>query len=213
MASIRNKYIQSQIGRSKKGHGFSYKNLYTTTSNIILTTTQNMMKIRCSLHDQRSSHRYILMSCTHVWRVHILYFTCFTWTAEYTNSLWMEQCKSWRIIEVSIVTCKFKLVVLDLRSRGGLDYDRIHACVNDCILFCGTHKEARHCPTLIGLKTLGKHACPICGPSLVHEYANDLSKTIFDNHHRFLPSDHPKYVASSKWHEQVHLHCFQSSFV
>ena len=32
-------------------------------------------------------------------------------------------------------------------SLGGLDYDRIHACVNDCILFRGMHKEARHCPT------------------------------------------------------------------
>ena len=32
-------------------------------------------------------------------------------------------------------------------SLGGLDYDRIHACVNDCILFRGTHKEARYCPT------------------------------------------------------------------
>ena len=32
-------------------------------------------------------------------------------------------------------------------SLGGLDYDRIHACVNDCILFRGTHKEARQCPT------------------------------------------------------------------
>ena len=42
---------------------------------------------------------------------------------------------------------------------------------------------------LTGLKTSGKHACLICGPSLVHEYADGLSKTIFDNHHRFLPSD------------------------
>ena len=30
---------------------------------------------------------------------------------------------------------------------GGLDYDRMHACINDCILFCGMHKKARHCPT------------------------------------------------------------------
>ena len=29
-------------------------------------------------------------------------------------------------------------------SLGGLNYDRIHACVNDYILFRGTHKEARH---------------------------------------------------------------------
>ena len=29
----------------------------------------------------------------------------------------------------------------------GLDYDHIHACVNDCILFHGMRKEAQHCPT------------------------------------------------------------------
>ena len=54
------------------------------------------------------------------------------------------------------------------------------------------------------MRTSGKHACPICGPSLVHEYADGLCKTIFDNHHRFLPSDHPKYVASkSNIHPQI----------
>ena len=31
-------------------------------------------------------------------------------------------------------------------SLGGLDYNRIHACVNDCILFRGIYKEARECP-------------------------------------------------------------------
>ena len=34
MALITNKYIQNQIGLSKKAHGFSYKNIYTTTSSI-----------------------------------------------------------------------------------------------------------------------------------------------------------------------------------
>ena len=48
---------------------------------------------------------------------------------------------------------------------------------------------------LTGLRTSGKHACPICGPSLVHEYVDGLCKTIFDNHHWFLLSDHPKYAA------------------
>ena len=42
----------------------------------------------------------------------------------------------------------------------------------------------------------GKVPFPDCGPSLVHEYADGLCKTIFDNHHQFLPLDHPKYVAS-----------------
>ena len=57
---------------------------------------------------------------------------------------------------------------------------------------------------LTGLRTSGKHACPICGPSLVHEYADGLCKIIFDNHHQFLPSDHPKYVASkSNIHPQT----------
>ena len=74
MASIRNKYKQSQRGRSKKAHGFSYKNLYTTTSEISLTTNQRMMKTLYSLHHQISSHQYILMSSAHVqqeqWQEH-----------------------------------------------------------------------------------------------------------------------------------------------
>ena len=32
-------------------------------------------------------------------------------------------------------------------SFGGLDYDHMHACINDCVLFRGMHKEAQHCPT------------------------------------------------------------------
>ena len=49
---------------------------------------------------------------------------------------------------------------------------------------------------LTNLKTSDKHACPICGPLLVHEYADSLCKTIFNNHHRFVLLDHPKYIAS-----------------
>ena len=36
---------------------------------------------------------------------------------------------------------------------------------------------------LTSLKTLGKHVCPIYGPLLVHEYADNLCKIVFDNHH------------------------------
>jgi hypothetical protein len=28
----------------------------------------------------------------------------------------------------------------------GLDYKKIHVCVNDCVLFCNEHAEAQECP-------------------------------------------------------------------
>jgi hypothetical protein len=38
---------------------------------------------------------------------------------------------------------KIRKVVRDL----GLDYEKIHACVNDCVLFRGVHEKADKCPT------------------------------------------------------------------
>ena len=39
------------------------------------------------------------------------------------------------------------IVRWSMTSLRGLGYDHIHACTNDCILFRGMHKEARHCST------------------------------------------------------------------
>ena len=51
-----------------------YKNLYTTTSEISLTTNERMMKTLWSLQDQMSSRWYIPMSSAHVqqeqWQEH-----------------------------------------------------------------------------------------------------------------------------------------------
>ena len=47
-----------------------------------------------------------------------------------------------------------------ITSLGGLDYHKIHACVNDCILFRGQHMELRE--------------CPICGES---RYRHDVKGT------------------------------------
>ena len=55
----------------------SYKKLYTPTSDIIVTTNQRMRTTLCSLHGQRSLHRYIPMSSAHVqqeqWHEHQLW--------------------------------------------------------------------------------------------------------------------------------------------
>lgn len=49
----------------------------------------------------------------------------------------------------------------------------------------------------IGLSTSGYLACPICGPSLVSSRPTMLRKVIYENHHRFLPYEHPQFVPSS----------------
>ena len=50
----------------------------------------------------------------------------------------------------------------------------------------------------IGLSTSGYLACPLCGPSLVSSRPALLNKVIYENHHRFLPCDHPLFKPSSR---------------
>ncbi|MCO5585574.1 hypothetical protein L7F22_039509 [Adiantum nelumboides] len=62
-------------------------------------------------------------------------------------------------------------------SKLGLDYNMIHACPNDCILYRGC-------------STKGYKACPICGDWLKSAYSKHLNKNIYLQHRRFLPEDH-----------------------
>ena len=47
---------------------------------------------------------------------------------------------------------------------------------------------------ILGLSTSSHMACPTCGPSLVTERPVHLSKVIYPNNHRFLPTTHERYA-------------------
>lgn len=49
----------------------------------------------------------------------------------------------------------------------------------------------------LGLTVSGYAACPTCGPSLVAERPKHLSKVIYPNNHRFLPTSHSSYAQPS----------------
>ncbi|XP_019163187.1 PREDICTED: uncharacterized protein LOC109159542 [Ipomoea nil] len=90
----------------------------------------------------------------------------------------------------------------------GMEYEKIHACPNDCILFRNDYKELNACPicgasqykirehvvaygNLAGYSVKGHKACPICEDNTCYTQLVHGRKTVYLGHRRFLDRAHP----------------------
>ena len=52
-------------------------------------------------------------------------------------------------------------------------------------------------PSIAGLQTKGKFACPVCGPKMKSHWSKILGKEVFDESRHFLSKNH-KYRTTEK---------------
>lgn len=52
-------------------------------------------------------------------------------------------------------------------------------------------------PSLVGLQTKDKFACPVCGPMMKYHHTKHLGKEVFDEYRHFLSNNH-RYRTTEK---------------
>ncbi|XP_031127671.1 uncharacterized protein LOC116029770 [Ipomoea triloba] len=83
----------------------------------------------------------------------------------------------------------------------GMEYEKIHACPNDCILFRNDYKELHACPICGASRYKPRDACPICGASRY----KPREHVVGSGASRYKPREHVVGKAASRYKPREHV--------